>query len=170
MTKQILYSGFISRIFATNIDLLIIAAVLLPIMQLSRYKLSLVFFGKQLTQAGIDITNTEMVYIALNDPEFIQTLELYSALSLFASITIAQLVFIAVWLIFFWCKFGTSPGKFIMRLRVLDEETMEPLSLGQAITRVLGYVTAPVAVFYVFFTDKKQTLYDRWAKSVVIKA
>lgn len=170
MKKQISYPSFITRIFATNIDLLLIAVVLLPLMQLFRHKITLMFLGEQLLQAGIDTSNQDMVYIALNDPEFIQRMHLEDAMSLFAFVTIIQLFFIAVWLIGFWCKFGTSPGKIIMRLRVVDADTLQPISLGKAIIRCLGYLTAPIAIFSIFFNDKRRTLYDIWSNSVVIKS
>ena len=48
----------------------------------------------------------------------------------------------AVFYIVCWVKFAGTPGKRLLRLKVLDEKTGENLTVGQAILRYIGYFPA----------------------------
>lgn len=78
-----------------------------------------------------------------------------------------------IFIIVCWLKFAGTPGKRILRLKVLDEQTGEHLTAGQAIIRYLGYIPS-VLVFclgliWVGFDKKKQGWHDKMAKTVVVK-
>ena len=79
----------------------------------------------------------------------------------------------AVVTIVFWLYKSATPGKMMLGLKVVHSDTGEPLSLGQAIGRYLGYIVAMIPLFigfvWVGFDKKKQGWHDKLANSIVIK-
>lgn len=49
-----------------------------------------------------------------------------------------------------WVKFAGTPGKRLLRLKVLDEKTGENLTVGQAILRYIGYFPSTLVFFLGF--------------------
>jgi uncharacterized RDD family membrane protein YckC len=62
----------------------------------------------------------------------------------------------------------------IMRIKLLDEKTLEPLSYKRAALRslaaALNSATLGIGYLLPFFNEKKQTLADKLCKTVVIKS
>ena len=83
-----------------------------------------------------------------------------------------QILF-AVFFVFCWVKFAGTPGKRLLRLKVLDERTGENISVGQGIIRYIGYFPAILVLFigliWVAFDSKKQGWHDKMAKTVVVR-
>ncbi len=76
------------------------------------------------------------------------------------------------YMIFFWVKFGATPGKMILKLQVLDASTMNYMSYGKAIIRLLGYMLSSIffiGFILIAFSDKKKGLHDMIAGTVVVK-
>lgn len=75
--------------------------------------------------------------------------------------------------IFFWLKYLGTPGKMIMKLKVVDKDTFEALSMGQAVGRYFAYILAMLPIFlgfiWIAFDEKKQGWHDKLANSVVIR-
>lgn len=75
--------------------------------------------------------------------------------------------------VFCWLKFAGTPGKRLLKLKVLDEQTGEHLTAGQAIIRYLGYIPSMLifclGLIWVGFDKKKQGWHDKMAKTVVVK-
>ncbi len=80
-------------------------------------------------------------------------------------------VIAAVW---FWTQRQAIPGKAALSLRVLDAESGENLSIGQAIGRYLGYFVSTIplglGLFWVGFDSRKQGWHDKLAHTVVVRA
>lgn len=78
-----------------------------------------------------------------------------------------------VFVIFCWVQFAGTPGKRLLKLKVLDEATGNKLSIGQAILRYIGYIPSTLVFFLGYFwmiwDGKKQGWHDKIAKSVVVK-
>lgn len=78
-----------------------------------------------------------------------------------------------IFIVFCWVKFAGTPGKRLLKLKVLDEATGNKLSIGQAILRYIGYFIAVIPLFlgllWVIWDGKKQGWHDKIAKSVVVK-
>ena len=78
-----------------------------------------------------------------------------------------------IFIVFCWVKFAGTPGKRLLKLKVLDEATGNNLSIGQAILRYIGYFIAVIPLFlgllWVIWDGKKQGWHDKIAKSVVVK-
>ncbi|MFM0573097.1 RDD family protein, partial [Paraburkholderia caledonica] len=71
-----------------------------------------------------------------------------------------------------WAVWGTSPGKRVLRLRIVDADTGQPMTVRQAILRTAGYVltfaTCGAGFLWVPFNPRRQALHDRIANTVVI--
>ena len=74
--------------------------------------------------------------------------------------------------LWFWRRFLGTPGKMLLRLRVVDARTGEPLPLGQCILRYVGYFVSALPLclgfLWVAFDARKQGWHDKIAGSVVI--
>lgn len=75
--------------------------------------------------------------------------------------------------ILFWVKYFGTPGKMITRLKVVDAQTGNRLTVGQAILRYFSYFLSILALGVGFFSigwdKKKQGWHDKLAGTVVIK-
>lgn len=82
-------------------------------------------------------------------------------------------ILIAALCVFCWVKFTGTPGKRLLRLKVLDEKTGENVTPDQAILRYIGYFPATFVFFigliWVAFDPKKQGWHDKMAKTVVVR-
>tara|TARA_Y100000766_G_scaffold273816_1_gene275114 strand:+ start:261 stop:713 length:453 start_codon:yes stop_codon:yes gene_type:complete len=72
----------------------------------------------------------------------------------------------------FWRRFLGTPGKMVLRLRVVDARTGEPLPVGQCVLRYIGYFVSALPLclgfIWVVFDARKQAWHDKIAGSVVI--
>ena len=77
---------------------------------------------------------------------------------------------ITVW---FWTKYLGTPGKLILRLRVVDAQTGQSISTPKAIGRYLGYYVSilplMLGIIWVGIDKKKQGFHDKLAGTVVIR-
>ena len=75
--------------------------------------------------------------------------------------------------VFFWVKYAGTPGKRLLKLKILDADTGEHLSVGKAIIRYIGYIPSALVLFlgfiWVAFDARKQGWHDKMANSVVVK-
>ena len=69
---------------------------------------------------------------------------------------------------------GKTPGKALLKIKVVDEENFELIGYGRAfvraVVRTLGEMFFYITFLPAFFSEKKQTLHDKLAKSIVINA
>lgn len=72
-----------------------------------------------------------------------------------------------------WAAWGTSPGKRALHLQIVDADTGRPMTPRQAGLRTLGYLltfaTCGAGFLWVLFNQRRQTLHDRIANTVVIE-
>lgn len=72
-----------------------------------------------------------------------------------------------------WIVWGTSPGKRVVRIRIVDADTAKPMTARQAILRTIGYLltfgTLGAGFLWVFFNSRRQALHDRLANTVVVE-
>ncbi len=86
------------------------------------------------------------------------------------SLTTALLVFA---MIYMWVKFdGATPGKKIMKIKIIDAQTFETINFTQAFKRYVGYILSSIPLLLgfamVLFTKNKQALHDKVANTAVI--
>ncbi|MDR5777864.1 RDD family protein [Caballeronia sp. LZ065] len=93
------------------------------------------------------------------------------AATLFLWMIVAQSVPILVTGVL-WAVWGTSPGKHVLRLRIVDADSGAPMTVRQALLRTMGYLltfaTCGAGFLWVLFTSRKQALHDRIANTVVV--
>ena len=152
------YAGFVSRLIAFVVDIIIISAVLM----FSTWFVS---------------TTLEMLQINL----FLKTIALknidsgissnYSFRPILASII--SLLFIVGYHIFFWYTVGQTPGKAIMGIRIVPLKGGK-LPLWQAFLRYIGYLISGIALgigfFWILVDDRRMGWHDRIARTCVIYA
>ncbi len=88
--------------------------------------------------------------------------------------TLTTLLLVGV-IVYMWVQLdGATPGKKLMKIKVVDANTFETISYKQAIKRVLGYIVSSIPLLLGFvvgaFTSKKQTLHDKIANTVVVES
>ncbi|QPJ62933.1 MAG: RDD family protein [Candidatus Nitronauta litoralis] len=75
--------------------------------------------------------------------------------------------------VFFWLKYLGTPGKMILKLKVVDKDTHQALSMGQAVGRYFAYIIAILPLFlgfiWIAFDENKQGWHDKLAGSVVLR-
>lgn len=82
-------------------------------------------------------------------------------------------IFPTMVIILFWCFRGATPGKMIMRMKVVDANTGQLLSVKQSIIRYIGYFISTIPLFLGFIwiglDKKKQGWHDKMAGTFVVK-
>lgn len=72
-----------------------------------------------------------------------------------------------------WVKFAGTPGKRLLKLKILDADTGENLTVAKSIIRYVGYLISYLVLLlgliWVAFDKKKQGWHDKMANSVVVK-
>lgn len=74
--------------------------------------------------------------------------------------------------VFLWVKFLGTPGKLLFDCQVVDADSFEPLTPGQAALRYLGYLASllPLGLgfLWIAWDRRKQGFHDKIANSVVL--
>ena len=87
--------------------------------------------------------------------------------------TLTTLLLVGV-ILYMWVNLdGATPGKKLMKIKVVDANTFETIGYKQAVKRFLGYIVSSIPLLLGFvvgaFTGKKQTLHDKIANTVVVE-
>ena len=79
-------------------------------------------------------------------------------------------IMLVIWL---WVRFSATPAKMLLRLKVVDIKTLQPISFRQAIIRYFGYVPSMLCfllgMLWVAFDKRKQGWHDKLASTAVIR-
>ena len=72
-----------------------------------------------------------------------------------------------------WTYWGATVGQRLLKLRVVDANTMQPIGFGKAIVRwlglVLSFLVCFIGVIWVAFDGRKQGWMDKIAGTVVLQ-
>jgi uncharacterized RDD family membrane protein YckC len=75
--------------------------------------------------------------------------------------------------ILFWIYKSATPGKLILKMKIVDANTLQQAKTGQLIVRYLGYYLSAIPLFlgliWVGIDKRKQGFHDMLANTVVIK-
>lgn len=151
---QLRYAGFWIRLVAQFIDGVLLTAVLGTIFA--------VFFGgsyfamvRQAAQPG-------------SDPSLVMG-------PMYARMGVYQLIGLAIgvaYAVFFWTRFGATPGKMALGLRVVNPDG-QLIGVGQAVGRYFSYLLSAMILYIGYmmagWDDQKRALHDRIASTRVIK-
>jgi uncharacterized RDD family membrane protein YckC len=163
MKKQIIYVKFTSRLIARTFDMAITSIIFAPIMNFISQNLFFYFF---------QISLADTIYSEDQDAmaNFWAQINMNNFLIYMSLIFSCNLVFIALYDILSLYKFGATLGKMIMRIKIVDEESLQNPSLKQSFIRFVGYFLAIFSIWGMIFHSKHQGFHDRLAKTIAIKA
>ncbi len=75
--------------------------------------------------------------------------------------------------LWFWRRFRGTPGKMLLRLRVVDAATGNTMTVGQSLLRYFAYIPAMLplglGLLWIGWDRRKQGWHDKIAGSVVIR-
>ncbi|HYE41216.1 MAG TPA: RDD family protein [Ramlibacter sp.] len=75
--------------------------------------------------------------------------------------------------IWFWRTFLGTPGKMALKLRVVDADTGDRLTIPQSVGRYFAYIPAMLflclGLFWIGFSSRKQGWHDKLAGTVVLR-
>ncbi len=85
---------------------------------------------------------------------------------------IIQLMCIYFYIVLLWTKIGTTPGKFLFGVRILDADTFEKITFKQANIRffsiILSLIPLGLGIIWAIFDKRSQTWHDKLANTVLV--
>jgi len=156
MSLQGHYAGFVSRLLAFLIDVVLLTVVL----------------GAALS-AGLSLVTTVNTLLGLN--YFFTTVLGFSSVSVEevrAGVgSLLSAVAVVGYPLLFWVLTGQTPGKMVLGLRVVTLDGGR-VSLGRAILRLVGYVLAALPLYagfaWIIVDNRRQGLHDKIAGTCVV--
>jgi len=84
-----------------------------------------------------------------------------------------NLVFPALAVILFWVYKSATPGKMVLKLRIVDAKSLGPASTGQLVLRYFAYYLSlfplGLGIIWVALDKRKQGWHDKLAGTLVVK-
>lgn len=72
-----------------------------------------------------------------------------------------------------WMKFASTPGKMILKMKIVDAKTLGPVSAGRLLLRYFAYFVALIPLglgfLWVAWDKRKQGWHDKIARTVVVR-
>jgi hypothetical protein len=170
--KQISYPSFSSRIFAGVMDLCLISFIAGPILSYIHNQMVISEFADFFQRMQVDVSDHSALLSSMRSKEFLEfvTNDGYGS-SVIVGVTslFLQLFAIATYNILCVYKFGATFGKFIIRSKVVDINTLQTPSLKQLTTRYILAWFAFIGYWSILFSNKNQSMHDKFAKTIVVK-
>jgi uncharacterized RDD family membrane protein YckC len=161
------YVGFWKRLLAFFVDVLVLIVILLPAMVVvygAGYwdRLGHEFAG-MLTPSGDPNADAARILDALSGPN--------SALAALLDVKVQIALLVAT--ILFWRFRGATPGKMLIRARIVRAGTLEKPSAARLTGRFFAYIAsfvpACLGFLWIAFDRRKQGWHDKLAGTVVIR-
>lgn len=156
------------RLIASMVDILIIMAILTPFNNLISYLLS-----------GATVDEIAQGYVASNSAHgfgltgFFQYISSQDATLPYFISQITSLLIAGFYFITFWVYKGATPGKMLLRIKIVDNNTGEKITLKQAIWRFFGYILSGlflcIGFIMMHFRKDARGLHDIIASTAVVK-
>jgi uncharacterized RDD family membrane protein YckC len=147
-------AGFISRFIAFSIDLVIISLMT---------ALVVFFVNEIITFFGIQVLITRWMGNAANA----STIESALRVLVFLLYHIFAILYFAL----FWSLIGYTPGKYVVKLRVVRADGLR-LGFWRSVLRAVCYYLSALLLFmgfiWIIFDKNRQGLHDKIANTVVI--
>ena len=156
------YAGYNERVFAAIIDV----SVLFMLLYEPFTWLSDAIFGQhspaELVEDGVQLSALQAITLYLNSEAFLLAL----------TNTLLQVIALGLVHTAIQHAFGTTLGRFIIGIKLVDATTEEPPTLMQYLRRMLGYfVSLPlfmVGFIWQCFDKRRQTWHDKIAGTVML--
>lgn len=153
------YATFERRLLASSIDAVIIALCLMP-------------FNNPIMHGLYDSANARYPITPDMDEMTMQLMQLQAMLYVFTTLSILQIGLFGIYSAVFWHFYSATPGKWVMRMRIVNDSTGEPIGTKQILLRLFGYGIASLplclGVFAIAWNAKRQGWHDRIAKTAVV--
>lgn len=85
---------------------------------------------------------------------------------------ISQIIITFIYTSYMWVKFGGTPGRLLLGLRIVDSETLTQITIKQATKRFFALMLSMLPLFLGFiwahFNKRCQTWHDKIANTVVV--
>ena len=165
MKKQITYSNFLPRIFASVLDLLILSII----NQIISY--GLINYGFRYL-AHTNLIQKIEHYLSNNLVDKLHIPLMPGELKMatyYLLIAIIMAVILISYFIAFWYFYSATPGKMIMHIKIADAKTFKCPNLWQCFFRFSGYLFTILGIWFILFNERKRALNDFIAGTVVIK-
>lgn len=140
------YAGFLRRLAASLIDLLILIILLTPLAYF--FSGGSYYPGLDPAAGPLDEQEFDWGYLLVND------------------------ILPMLLVVFFWVRYRATPGKQLMDCEVVDASTHDNLRPGQALIRYLGYFVSllPLGLgfLWIIWDKKRRGFHDLLAHTVVL--
>ena len=169
-----IYPTFYMRIMATLIDTVIMLLLLAPVFGVIKE----MSYGRMKEQEFLRVVSEQVKY-AQNTNDWPTALASITHMmhetgfyAAYVQQSVLQLVLLGVIYVFFWAKYGATPGKMLLRMRIVDAATLGRTTVKQDSIRFLGCMLSMLplglGLFWVVFDKKRQAWHDKIARTVVM--
>ena len=163
------YATFNRRMMAVTVDSLLIMILVAPVVDY----LFVAFYGPSPVdlyelRARMQMETDQEKAIAM----FLETLHSSGFIQRYIINSIAQIAVMFALTAWFWRRWSATPGKMLLRIKVVDAKTELPLTDRQIFFRLLGYIISSLCLFlgiiWIGIDKRRQGWHDKMAESVVI--
>ncbi len=163
--QKFFLATFNRRLLASTIDMLLISILIMPV----SYILSK--FG--ITDEMIKLQmKPELMLEDVTVATFLKMLYTSGLISYILLMQFIMIFLTGLYIIYFWCKKGATPGKMIFKCKVIDAITGKNITIKQGIIRFLSIplsiIPLLIGLFMIDFTKKRQSLHDKIAGTIVV--
>lgn len=152
------------------LDLCILSMFLTPIMNIIAQNVFVYCFQDFFIANEINTNDMQAMSKIVKTPEFVSQVTGSKTFIYVGTLFVISTSIMGVYFITFWKKFGATPGKFIMRMRVVNVTDYHSTpSTFQLTRRFLGYITAIIGMWSMVFSKQGLALHDRISGTIVIK-
>ncbi len=157
------YATFNDRVFASVIDIVISFILLSPILLGVSHVLGATRTGNPMDAVPPGASFSQAVaHILAAAPVGLLLLDY-----------IIHFIVFGVVILWCWKQGGATPGKWLLRMRIVDAETLCTLSPKQSIKRYCGYVASLIPLsagfFWIMLDRKSRAWHDHLAGTAVVK-
>ncbi len=160
------YANLNRRMMAITIDTTIIAVTIAPVMS---YIIGFFVHTRNIT---FEEYNTAMSDEKRAISNLLRLLIETGKFSEFFVNFIAQILILIIFSGICWKIWAATPGKMLLRMKIVDAVTEKPINNEQIIIRNIGYIISGavffLGIFWISFNKKRQGWHDKMAGTVVI--
>jgi uncharacterized RDD family membrane protein YckC len=168
---DIRYAGFNTRVYATIIDLMILLVLMFPFVA-SMPKPKVEDYPFEVRQAIFMYQNKE-----ISSEQFINSVTPYYKQIMLPKVKLYSLIntlILSVILLVLWKYTNGTPGKKLLKLKIVSLKNFDTPTTKQYILRLIGYIIASIpfglGFIWIAFNKKKQGLHDLISGTTIIHA
>jgi uncharacterized RDD family membrane protein YckC len=156
------YATFNRRMLAASIDSFLLM-FFVPLVDRLTPVNTAVLDKSSLSELGDPVAMRQSLFAAFTNREFV--------LSWLSNLG-AQVMLICVFSAICWHFWSATPGKMLMRIKIVDAQTEKPMSDTQIVLRLLGYCMSTLTLcggfLWIGIDKRRQALHDKIADTVVV--